>query len=75
MQKKYGQLFQDITSQAYRLLKPSGGVLYVNLTNRSRRSSVDTNSIRGWMTQPPFNADRDTIRTTNSSLILTKGAL
>ncbi len=73
MQKEYGQLFQDITSQAYRLLKPSGGVLYVNLTNRSRRSSVDTDSIRDWMTQPPFNADRDTIRTTNSSLILTKG--
>lgn len=72
-QTKYRELLQQICAQALRVLKPSGGVLYVDLTAQSRSLSVDPETLRDWMTQPPFDPQRDTIEATNSWIKLTRG--
>jgi len=73
VQTKYRQLFQRVVAQAYRVLKPSGGILYVDLTNQSRSLSIDPDSLQNLMTQPPFDQSRDTIETTNSWIKLVRG--
>lgn len=72
-QTKYRELLQQICVQALRVLKPSGGVLYVDLTAQSRSLRVDPETLRDWMTQPPFDPQRDTIEATNSWIKLTRG--
>jgi outer membrane protein assembly factor BamB/SAM-dependent methyltransferase len=72
-QKKYLQLLQQVSTEALRVLKPSGGVLYVDLTSQSRSLSVAPKSMRDLMTQPPFDPHHDTIEVTNTWIKLTKG--
>jgi outer membrane protein assembly factor BamB/SAM-dependent methyltransferase len=71
-QTKYGQFFKQVCAQALRVLKPSGGVLYVDLTAQSRSLSVDPETLRDWMSQPPFDPQRDTIEATNTWIKLTR---
>jgi len=73
MQTEYRQLFQRVAAQTYGVLKPSGGVLYVDLTTQSRSLSTNPDSLREWMTQSPFDQQRDTIESTNSWIKLTRG--
>ena len=73
MQTEYRQLFQRVAAQAYGVLKPSGGILYVDLTTQSRSLSVNPDSLREWMTEPPFDQERDTIASTNSWIKLVRG--
>jgi hypothetical protein len=72
-QKKYLQLLQQVSAEALRVLKPSGGVLYVDLTSRSRSLSVAPESVRDLMTQPPFDPQHDSIEVTNTWIKLTRG--
>ena len=72
-QTKYRQLLQQVCAQALRVLKPSGGVLYVDLSAQSRSLSVGPETLREWMTQPPFDQQHDTIEVTNSWIKLTRG--
>ncbi|NQV34345.1 MAG: PQQ-binding-like beta-propeller repeat protein [Phycisphaeraceae bacterium] len=72
-QKKYLQLLQQVSAEALRVLKPSGGVLYVDLTSQSRGLSVAPESMEDLMTQPPFDPNHDTIEVTNAWIKLTRG--
>jgi SAM-dependent methyltransferase len=73
VQIKYRKLFQSVVAQAYRVLKPSGGILYVDLTNQSRSLGIDSDSLRDLMTQPPFDQNRDSIESSNSWIKLIRG--
>ena len=73
MQTEYRQSFRAVAAEAYRVLKPSGGVLYLDVRSPSRSSSVNTDSLRNWLGQPPFNPPEDTLESTHSWIKLTKG--
>jgi outer membrane protein assembly factor BamB/SAM-dependent methyltransferase len=72
-QERYRHLLQRVSAEALRVLKPSGGVLYMDLSAQSRSLSVDPESLREVLIQSPFNRQRDSIDVTNAYIKLTRG--
>jgi outer membrane protein assembly factor BamB len=73
MRTEYRRLFQAATAEAYRVLKPSGGVLFVEIAEQRRSSTANAQDLRNWLRQGPFNPDKDHIESTASWLKLTRG--
>jgi outer membrane protein assembly factor BamB len=73
MQAKYRQAFQALAAEAHRVLRPAGGVFFVELGGQRRGSVVNVEVFRDWLRQSPFKPGEADIEGTDSWLRLRKG--